>query len=61
MEKAKARQRYIYFRNRDFYGIFSKNSEGIVQGIELMYFNNLPKQYLDIPSAVISNASDEMF
>ena len=60
MEKAKAEKKYIYFTNKDFYEIFKKNSIGIIDGIELRRFENLPIEYQEILNQVIEDASDEM-
>ncbi|AGK99840.1 hypothetical protein [Desulfoscipio gibsoniae] len=61
MEKANADRKYIYFTNREFYEIFRRNSIGIVDGIELRYFDNLPIEYQEVLNQVIEDASDEMF
>lgn len=60
LEKASAEGKYIYFTNKEFYEIFSLKSTGIVEGIELRVFDNLPKEYQEILGDVLKNASDEM-
>lgn len=61
MEKTKAKEKYIYFTNKEFYEIFKKDSDGIINdNIKLIYFENLPIKYQDILFNVIKKASDEM-
>jgi hypothetical protein len=60
LEKVSAKEKYIYFTNQEFYEIFSLKSAGIVEGIKLRVFDNLPKQYQEILDDVLSNASKEM-
>ncbi|MCB2298611.1 hypothetical protein [Clostridium tagluense] len=60
MEKVQADKKFIYFTNRDFYEIFSKKSAGIIEGIELKIFDDLPREYKIILDQVLKNASEEM-
>jgi len=60
MEKVKADKKFIYFTNKEFFEIFSKNSQAIIDGIELRYFEKLPIKYKEILSQVIEDASEEM-
>jgi hypothetical protein len=60
MEKAQAKNKYIYFTNKEFFEIFKDESSGIIEGIELRYFDDLPVEYQEILFEVIKNASDEM-
>ena len=60
MEKANAEKKYIYFTNKEFYEIFAKDSNGIIEGIELKYYEYLSIYYQEILNEVIKDASDEM-
>ena len=60
MEKAKAEEKYIYFTNTEFYEIFAKDSNGIIEGIELKPYGDLPIKYQEILNEVIKDASNEM-
>lgn len=60
MEKAKAEKKYIYFTNEEFYEIFAKDSNGIIDGIELKPYEDLPVKYQEILTDVLKGASDEM-
>ncbi|MBO8161849.1 MAG: hypothetical protein H0Z24_09490 [Thermosipho sp. (in: Bacteria)] len=60
MEKTAAREKYIYFTNKEFYEIFKKDCEGIIEGIALRPFISLPMEYQEILSEVLKKASDEM-
>lgn len=60
MEKAKAEKKYIYFTNKEFYEIFAKDSNGIIEGIELRPYEDLPVKYQEMLNEVIKGASDEM-
>ncbi|MBS3968889.1 MAG: hypothetical protein KGZ94_02105 [Clostridia bacterium] len=60
MEKVKADEKYIYFTNREFFEIFKKDSHGVIEGIQLRYFDNLPSNYQEVLTEVIKRASDEM-
>ncbi|SDH03799.1 hypothetical protein [Desulfosporosinus hippei] len=60
MEKAKAEKKFIYFTNKQFYQIFTRESEGIIEGIELKVYEELPLKYQEILNEVIKGASDEM-
>lgn len=60
MEKTQFKHKYIYFLSKEFFDIFSSRSEGIIKGIELKLFENLPEEYNDIIKNVLSTASDEM-
>lgn len=60
MEKANAEKKYIYFTNKEFYEIFAKDSNGIIEGIELRPYEDLPVKYQEMLNEVIKDASDEM-
>jgi len=60
MEKAKAEKKYIYFTNEEFYEIFAQDSDGIIEGIDLKPYGELPIKYQEILDEVIKGASDEM-
>jgi len=60
LEKAAARNKYIYFTNREFYEIFSKKSAGIIEDIQLKLFDDLPEEYRKILDGVLISASQEM-
>lgn len=60
MEKAKAEKKYIYFTSKEFYEIFTKDSHGIIEEIELRPYEDLPVQYQVMLNEVIKDASDEM-
>lgn len=60
MEKIRAKEKYIYFTNKEFYEIFSNKSNGIIQGIELRLFEDLPPNFKKILNEVLTNASKEI-
>ncbi len=60
MEKIQARQKYIFFTNYEFYDMFRCKSEGILEGIELKYFEELTESYKALLDEVIKKASVEM-
>jgi hypothetical protein len=60
MEKTTAKKKYIYFTNKEFFEIFSKDSEGIIEGITIRMYDSLPEEYQAMLSEVLKEASDEM-
>ena len=60
MEKISAKQKYIYFTNREFYEMFCLKSSGIIYGIELRLYDGLSNEHKETLDAILRNPSNEM-
>ena len=61
MEKVNAENKYIYFSNKEFFEIFRKQSDGLLDdSVQLRYFDGLPEEMIRILEDVIGKARVEM-